>query len=123
MEPQIVSLSLSSQDFIDPKFAARRALTEAVTGYLTVCKDLASATEHATQTTSSIDTGARKRAYQRLTELGDQVRLAQRGLATAARRARRVLTPAEIELIAKTLDKRDTTDSAPVLIKEALLPR
>jgi len=122
MEPQTVSL-LSNQDPIDPKITARRTLTESITVYLALCKELAGATEQATQATSSIDTSARRRAYQRLTELGDQVRLAQRGLAEAARRARRVLPPTEIDTIAKTLDKRDSTDSAPVLIKEALLPR
>lgn len=121
MEPPIVSLSSPAP--IDPRITARRTLTEAVAAYLALCKELASATEHATQATSSIDTAARRRAYQRLTELGDQVRLAQRGLANAARQARRVMPAAEIDAIAKGLDKRDTTDSAPVLIKEALLAR
>ena len=114
---------LSNQDPIDPRVTARRALTEAITVYLALCKELAGATEQATQATGSIDTGARRRAYQRLSELGDQVRLAQRGLANAARQARRVMPPADIDALAKTLDKRDTTDSAPVLIKEALLSR
>lgn len=123
MESQIVSLSSTNQGPIDPKITARRMLTDAVTAYLALCKELASATEHASKATGSIDTGARRRAYQRLTELGDQTRLAQRGLANAARQARRVMPFAEIDAIAKALDKRDTTDSAPVLIKEALLSR
>lgn len=122
VEPQILSM-LSNPNQLDPRVTVRRTLTEAITVYLALSKDMAGATEHATHVTSSIDTAARRRAYQRLTELGDQVRLAQRGLANAARRARRVMPPAEIDAIAKSLDKRDTPDSAPVLIKEALLSR
>jgi len=115
-----VSLSASSSTPVDPKTEARRLLTEAIATYLQTCKDLAAATERATEASGSIDTSARRKAYQALTELGDQVRLAQRRLTTVARQVRRVLPPAEIEDVAKKLDKRDSTESAAVLVKAAL---
>jgi len=116
-----VSLSASGNAPIDPKIEARRQLTEAITTYLQLCKDLTAATERATETSSSTDSAARRSAYQALTQLGDQVRLAQRRLATSAKQARRVMPVAEIEDVAKKLDKRDTTESAAVLVKAALV--
>ncbi|TWA85664.1 hypothetical protein FBZ83_103256 [Azospirillum brasilense] len=116
-----VSLSTSSSSPSDPRTEARRLLTDAISTYLQSCKDLAAATERATETSGSIDTQARRKAYQTLTELGDQVRLAQRRLVTAAKQARRVMPVAEIEEVAKKLDKRDTTESAAVLVKAALV--
>ncbi|AIB14880.1 MULTISPECIES: hypothetical protein [Azospirillum] len=116
-----MSLSTSSSSPSDPRTEARRLLTDAISTYLQSCKDLAAATERATETSGSIDTQARRKAYQTLTELGDQVRLAQRRLVTAAKQARRVMPVAEIEEVAKKLDKRDTTESAAVLVKAALV--
>ena len=116
-----MSLSPSGSAPIDPKIEARRRLTEAITTYLQLCKDLTAATERATETSGSTDSAARRSAYQTLTELGDQVRLAQRRLETAARQARKVMPIAEIEDVAKKLDKRDSTESAAVLVKAALV--
>lgn len=116
-----MSVSASSSTPNDPKSVARRQITEAITAYLQACKELAAATERATETSSSIDTSARRKAYQALTELGDRVRLAQRRLTTVAKQARRVLPLADIEEVAKKLDKRDSTESAAVLVKSALV--
>lgn len=116
-----MSLSPSGSAPIDPKTETRRNLTEAITTYLQLCKDLAAATERATAMSGSTDSAARRSAYQTLTELGDQVRLAQRRLANSARQARKVMPLAEIEDVAKKLDKRDTTESAAVLVKAALV--
>ncbi|WP_448203883.1 hypothetical protein [Azospirillum sp. sgz302134] len=115
-----MSLSAPTSTPTDPKLEARRQLTDAIATYLQLCKDLTGATERATATSGGIDSAARRKAYQALTELGDQVRLAQRRLMTTARQARRYIPVAEIEDIAKKLDKRDSTESAAVLVKSAL---
>ncbi len=115
-----MSFSTSGSIPVDPKLEARRRLTDAIATYLQVCTELAAATERASATSGSIDTAARRKAYQTLTELGDQVRLAQRRLVTVSRQVRRIMPVVDIEDVAKKLDKRDTPESAAVLVKAAL---
>lgn len=102
------------------KNPAERLLSDAISAYLQASKSLAAASERAMQTTGSIDGSARRDAYKVLTELGDQVRLAQRQLTRTVQQVRRVMPAADIETIAKKLDSRDSLDSAFLLVKTAL---
>ena len=102
------------------KVPADRLLSDAITNYLKASKALAAASERATQSSGSTDGAARRDAYKALTELGDQVRLAQRRLTRTVQQVRRVMSPADIEALAKKLDSRDHLDSAFLLVKTAL---
>lgn len=102
---------------IDPTIRATRLLTEAITAYVAASKTLADASERAFQASAGRDASARRNAYQALTELGDKVRLAERHLARTAQQVHAVLTATDMENIAKKLDRRDTPDSAWVLVK------
>ncbi len=105
---------------MDPTIQATRLLTAAITEYLAVAKTLADASERASQATTGKDTAARRDAYQVLTELGAKMRLTERNLVRAAQKVRAVLTVADMEAIAKKLDRRDAVDSAWVLVKAAV---
>ena len=105
---------------IDPTIQATRVLTVAITEYLTVAKTLADASERASRATTGKDAAARRDAYQALTELGAKMRLTERNLVRAAQKVRAVLTVADMEAIAKKLDRRDAVDSAWVLVKAAV---
>lgn len=105
---------------IDPTIQAARLLTVAITEYLTVAETLADASERAAQATTGKDATARRGAYQALTELGAKMRLTERNLVRAAQKVRAVLTVADMEGIAKKLDRRDAVDSAWVLVKAAV---
>lgn len=105
---------------IDPCVQASRLLTQAISAYLEASKALGDASEQASQASVGRDAAVRRSAYQALTELGAKVRFAERNLVRISRQVHRVLSVADMEAIAKKLDRRDSVDSAWVLVKAAV---